>query len=352
MTRARDWVRARDLVAGLPARLRRRLPRRPAARRRRAPAAPRSSTGSTTPSNSARRASRSARCSPPAPTATTPPTTTASTRASATTPTSTTWSPRRTGAGCGCCSTACSTTSAPISRSYRDAVDGDADDQHGFAASRGRFRHLRGARRADHAQPRQPRRRRLHRRRDDALAAAAAPTAGASTPPTRCPNGSGRRCCRGSASEHPDAWFVGEVIHGDYAGDRGRSRASTRSPSTNCGRRSGAASTTATSTSWTGPCSGTTSSSTPSCRMTFVGNHDVTRIASQLDEPRHLAHALVLLLTIGGVPERSTPATSSASAASRRSGSAATTPCGPSSALPQCLSTHAGADDLLPCTST
>ncbi|MCB0943650.1 MAG: DUF3459 domain-containing protein, partial [Mycobacterium sp.] len=34
----------------------------------------------------------------------------------------------------------------------------------------------------------------------------------------------------------------------------------------------------------------------------FVGNHDVTRIASRLDRPEHLAHALVLLFTIGGVP--------------------------------------------------
>ncbi|MDV3126316.1 alpha-amylase family protein [Mycobacterium sp. 21AC1] len=36
--------------------------------------------------------------------------------------------------------------------------------------------------------------------------------------------------------------------------------------------------------------------------MTFLGNHDVTRIASQLLEPRHLEHALVILLTIGGTP--------------------------------------------------
>jgi glycosidase len=36
--------------------------------------------------------------------------------------------------------------------------------------------------------------------------------------------------------------------------------------------------------------------------LTFVGNHDVTRIASRLDDPRHLAHALVLLLTLGGTP--------------------------------------------------
>ncbi|MFI6316394.1 alpha-amylase family glycosyl hydrolase [Nonomuraea sp. NPDC050556] len=36
--------------------------------------------------------------------------------------------------------------------------------------------------------------------------------------------------------------------------------------------------------------------------MTFVGNHDVTRIASQLDDPRFVEHALVILLTVGGVP--------------------------------------------------
>jgi cyclomaltodextrinase len=36
--------------------------------------------------------------------------------------------------------------------------------------------------------------------------------------------------------------------------------------------------------------------------QTFLGNHDVTRIASQLLDERHLAHALVILLTCGGVP--------------------------------------------------
>lgn len=35
---------------------------------------------------------------------------------------------------------------------------------------------------------------------------------------------------------------------------------------------------------------------------TFVGNHDTTRIASRLDDPRHLAHALVVLFTVGGTP--------------------------------------------------
>ncbi|VIO69569.1 Cyclomaltodextrinase [Bradyrhizobium ivorense] len=36
--------------------------------------------------------------------------------------------------------------------------------------------------------------------------------------------------------------------------------------------------------------------------QTFVGNHDVTRIASRLIDERHLAHALVILMTCGGTP--------------------------------------------------
>jgi cyclomaltodextrinase / maltogenic alpha-amylase / neopullulanase len=36
--------------------------------------------------------------------------------------------------------------------------------------------------------------------------------------------------------------------------------------------------------------------------QTFVGNHDVTRIASRLVDERHLPHALVVLLTCGGTP--------------------------------------------------
>ncbi len=36
--------------------------------------------------------------------------------------------------------------------------------------------------------------------------------------------------------------------------------------------------------------------------LTFTGNHDVTRIASRLDDARHLAHALVVLMTVPGVP--------------------------------------------------
>jgi cyclomaltodextrinase / maltogenic alpha-amylase / neopullulanase len=36
--------------------------------------------------------------------------------------------------------------------------------------------------------------------------------------------------------------------------------------------------------------------------LTFVGNHDVTRIASTITDERHLPHALVLLFTVAGTP--------------------------------------------------
>ncbi|MCL3861633.1 alpha-amylase family protein [Actinotalea sp. K2] len=36
--------------------------------------------------------------------------------------------------------------------------------------------------------------------------------------------------------------------------------------------------------------------------VTFVGNHDVTRIATRITDERHLPHAFVLLLTLGGTP--------------------------------------------------
>src|SRR4051812_9825491 len=36
--------------------------------------------------------------------------------------------------------------------------------------------------------------------------------------------------------------------------------------------------------------------------MTFVGNHDVTRIASALPDRRHLPHAQAVLFLVGGTP--------------------------------------------------
>ncbi|MDX2970512.1 alpha-amylase family protein [Kribbella solani] len=36
--------------------------------------------------------------------------------------------------------------------------------------------------------------------------------------------------------------------------------------------------------------------------QTFVGNHDVTRLATRLDDERHVGHALAILFLVGGVP--------------------------------------------------
>ncbi len=36
--------------------------------------------------------------------------------------------------------------------------------------------------------------------------------------------------------------------------------------------------------------------------QTFVGNHDVTRIASRIERPEHLPHAVVILFTVAGTP--------------------------------------------------
>jgi cyclomaltodextrinase / maltogenic alpha-amylase / neopullulanase len=100
---------------------------------------------------------------------------------------------------------------------------------------------------------------------------------------------------------YPDAWFVGELIHGDYA-------AAVESAGFDSATQYELW-----KAIWSGINDGNffeldwalqrhnefLSSFAP---LTFIGNHDVTRIASQLENPDHLAQALVILLTIGGVP--------------------------------------------------
>ena len=101
-------------------------------------------------------------------------------------------------------------------------------------------------------------------------------------------------------SEFPDAWFVGEVIHGDYAGIIERSSMDSLTQyelwkaiwssllDENffeldwCLNRH----------------NGFLDVFTP---LTFVGNHDVTRIASRIGDAK-AALAVTVLLTVGGVP--------------------------------------------------
>ena len=100
---------------------------------------------------------------------------------------------------------------------------------------------------------------------------------------------------------HPEAWFVAEVIHGDYVGfvDGSGVDAVTQYELWKA--------------VWSSLNDGNFHELDWALQrhndflarfvpQTFVGNHDVTRIASQLDRAEHVAHALVLLFTTGGVP--------------------------------------------------
>ena len=100
--------------------------------------------------------------------------------------------------------------------------------------------------------------------------------------------------------EFPDAWFVGEMIHGDYAdyvnvwpglGDPIRAvvghlvlHRERQLPELQ----------------WTlGRHATFVEHFVP---LTFLGNHDVTRVASQISDPRHWSHAVALLGFLPGVP--------------------------------------------------
>ena len=113
--------------------------------------------------------------------------------------------------------------------------------------------------------------------------------------------GSGPRSSDRLRSAHPDAYVVGEVIHGDYPAIVAES---TMDSVTQYELWKAV-------WSWLNDRNlfelawalerhdDLLDSFLP---LTFVGNHDVTRIASRLDDPRHLAHALVVLFTVGGTP--------------------------------------------------
>jgi cyclomaltodextrinase len=99
----------------------------------------------------------------------------------------------------------------------------------------------------------------------------------------------------------PDAWFLGEMIHGDYAAYANEANLDSITQyevwkaiwsSLNdrnfyeldhaLGRHN--------------------SFLDGELAQTFVGNHDVTRLATQLTDDRHFGHAVAVLMCIGGVP--------------------------------------------------
>jgi cyclomaltodextrinase / maltogenic alpha-amylase / neopullulanase len=102
-------------------------------------------------------------------------------------------------------------------------------------------------------------------------------------------------------ADFPDAYIFGEVIHGDYAGFV---RESTVDSVTEYelwkAIWSGINERNFFELSWTLARHNTLLDSF--VPLTFIGNHDVTRIASRIADERHLPHALVVLLTTGGMP--------------------------------------------------
>ena len=100
---------------------------------------------------------------------------------------------------------------------------------------------------------------------------------------------------------HPDAWFAGEVIHGDYAGYVAASGLDSvtqyelwKAIWSSLNDRN------LFELAWALERHGEMLATF--APLTFVGNHDVTRIATRLGDDRHLGHALAVLMTVGGVP--------------------------------------------------
>jgi cyclomaltodextrinase len=100
---------------------------------------------------------------------------------------------------------------------------------------------------------------------------------------------------------HPDAYVVGEVLHGDYAAVVGESTMDSVTQyelwkaiwsSLNDGNFFELA--------WA--LERHNEFLADFVPLTFLGNHDVTRLASKLTDERHLPIALALLLTLGGTP--------------------------------------------------
>jgi glycosidase len=102
-------------------------------------------------------------------------------------------------------------------------------------------------------------------------------------------------------AEFPDAWFVGEMIHGDYV-DYVRTAGLDSVTEYELWKAvwSSLDSVNFHELAWTlGRHARLVEHFLP---LTFLGNHDVTRVASQIHDPRHRSHAVALLGLLPGVP--------------------------------------------------
>src|SRR5919112_693445 len=102
-------------------------------------------------------------------------------------------------------------------------------------------------------------------------------------------------------AEFPDAWFVGEMIHGDYI-DYVRTAGLDSITEYELWKAiwSSLDSVNFHELAWT--LGRHTTLIDQFLPLTFLGNHDVTRVASQIHDPRHRSHAIALLGLLPGVP--------------------------------------------------
>src|SRR3954447_26444214 len=100
---------------------------------------------------------------------------------------------------------------------------------------------------------------------------------------------------------HPEAWFAGELLHGDYAA---YATESTLDSVTQYelwkAIWSGLKDRNLFELDWTLRRHDALAETV--VPLTFVGNHDVTRLASQIPDERHHPHAVVVLFTVAGHP--------------------------------------------------
>jgi cyclomaltodextrinase len=100
---------------------------------------------------------------------------------------------------------------------------------------------------------------------------------------------------------HPDAWFVGEMIHGDYAGYLAASGLdSVTQYELWKATWSALADRNLFELAWA--LKRHAEFAAGFLPQTFLGNHDVTRLADQIGDERHIGHAIAVLATLPGVP--------------------------------------------------
>lgn len=100
---------------------------------------------------------------------------------------------------------------------------------------------------------------------------------------------------------HPDAFLVAEMIHGDYGAWVEATHVDTVTQYELWKAIwSSLADRNLFELAWAMDRHGRFTATFPP--LTFVGNHDVTRLASLIGDPRHHSHALVVLFTLAGIP--------------------------------------------------